>query len=262
MASILVLMLITAVVTIVGGGGMYLLYLKTRPKKVSWIAKVYQVGDGIRKLKDKDGNPILEDLKMSDLKPFSTDVLEKVEKGPGLTVYRLVKLNKPTSEVTADCVEYWGPNRKEVSVLFDGGNCTLMKKGYNRNAGEAIFTPLAFDRVNMINSQMALRKDRLRKEKDILQAITPWVIAGICMLSLLAISYVMTDGFLEMHKEQAKIEVYAADKMVEAATIYREAIANLNFNQKVNKVESFKGNDELVEAGQQLGLVRPPPSIE
>ena len=73
----------------------------------------------------------------------------------------------------------------------------------------------------MIKGEMAIRKDRLRKEKDILQAITPWIVAGICMLGLITIVYMTVDGYVEISENNERAAKYQSDKIVEAATIMK-----------------------------------------
>lgn len=197
MVNLVGLVIATAVVCIVGGIGGYFIWLKTRPKKEIWHARVYQLSDGIRSPRMAKGE-IVGNLKLQDLRPYAMDILEKVEKEKGIVVYYLQKLNKTTPAVESDVVEYWGEGKKEVSVLLDKGGCTLLKKGYDKESGEAIFDPLPHSRINLIKSEMAVRKNRLQKEKDILQAITPWIVAGICMLGLVAIAYVQVDGFIQV----------------------------------------------------------------
>lgn len=204
--GILGIVIATALITIVGGGIGYFLYLKTRPKKETWIAEVYQIGEGIREPKlNKKGEPITP-IKLNDLRPYALDTLEKIDKEPGITIYRLQKLNKTTPAVTGDVVDYWGEGKKKVVVLLHKGGCTLLKKGYDNSSGEIIFNPLPHSRINIIKEEMAIRKDRLHKEKDILQAITPWIIAGICMLGLVALAYVMIEGFITISENIQRVE--------------------------------------------------------
>ena len=96
----------TVIFMCAGGGLGYLIFLKTRPKKETWNARIYQLGEGVREPKrDKEGK-IITDIKLQDLKPYGKDILEKVEKGKGITVWRLQKLNKTTPAVEGDVVEY------------------------------------------------------------------------------------------------------------------------------------------------------------
>ena len=209
MVNFLYIILATIFVTIVGGGIAYLIYVQTRPKKEVWKAKVYQLGEGVTPPKtDKDGN-ILSDISLKDLIPYARDKLEKVEKAHGVIIYRLQKLNKATPAVESGVVDYWGKDYKEVNVLLHKGGCTLLKKGYDFVGGGLIFNPLSHSRINLIKSEMAIRKDRLQKEKDILQAITPWVVAGIMALALVAIAYVMISGFVKISDNlESSVEKY------------------------------------------------------
>jgi hypothetical protein len=219
--------LIIAVTVIVGlgGGGFYILWLMTRPPKMTWNALVYQLGEGIKPTpKDANGNiiPNLVNLKLSDLNPYCKDVIERIEKAKGITIYRLQMLNKVTPTVTQDCVDYWGPKDKQVSVLIDGDTCTILKKGFDR-AGGIIFSPMPHDRSNMIREEMSIAEERLKKPKDILEAITPWVITGICMLSLVAMSYFMGNAWIESSKHIEAGEKYNADIQLQSAKLYSQA---------------------------------------
>ena len=189
----------TVIVTIIGGGAGYLIWLKTRPKKQAWRAKVYQLSEGIREedIKDNDGN-VITSLKLKELKPYHKDVVERIVKEHGMVVFRLQKLNKVIDCVNESDVEYWGEGKSEVSVLIDKGSCTLLKKGYDFERGQIIYNPLPHSRINVIKSEISIRKERIQKEKDILQAITPWIVTGVCVLGLIAIAYVLINGFVEV----------------------------------------------------------------
>jgi len=197
MVNILLTIVITAVIAVVGGGMAYPVWLKTRPKKETWNAKVYQLGQGVREPVKKNGK-IVSKLRIADLKPYATDTLEKIEKKDGTTIYRLKKLNKVTPAVEGDIVDYWGKDNKEVSVLMTNSGCTLLKRGYDKSSGEMLFDPIPHSRINLIKGELAVRKERYQQEKDILQAITPWIVAGMTMLALVAISYIMISGFIEI----------------------------------------------------------------
>jgi len=210
MGLVLNAILITLGVTVIGGGGMFLLYLRTRPKKETWDAYIYGLGQGVSKPVVKNGK-VVSKLELKDLRAISTDVLEKIEQGPGLTTYRLQKANKVTSQVTNEIVEYWGEGKRTVNLLHLDGEYTFLKKGYDTETGKAIFRPLPNNTINMIKSEMALRKERLTKEKDILQAITPWIVFGIGMLGLVAVMYVGIGGAIEI----AEINERSTENMLE-----------------------------------------------
>ena len=196
--GLLGIIVISVIVAVVGGGGGYLIWLFTRPKKETWVAKVYQLGKGVREpIKDNKGN-IISNLKVQDLIPFAKDILFKIDKEHGTTYYELQKLKKTTPAPEDGTVDYWGKGKKEVLVLFQKDGCTLLKKGYDKTTGEVIFDPLPHSRVNIIKGEMGLRKDRLHTSKDILTAITPWIIAGICIVGLIGISYIQSEAYIKV----------------------------------------------------------------
>jgi len=203
--GIFLAVIITAVIGIISVAVGYFIWLKTRPKKETWHARIYVMSEGVKRniLKDKKGN-IISDIKLNDLKPYGKDVLEKIDKAPGITLYRLQKLNKTTPEVTNDCVDYWGKDNREVSVLYHNDTCTLLGKGYDTDSGKVIFKPMPHSRINMMKGEMAIRKDRLRKEKDILQAISPWIVGAMVILGCISIAYIMISGFIEISDNLAQ----------------------------------------------------------
>ena len=205
----------SALVFIAGGAIGYFIWLKTRPKKQTWVARVYQVGEGIRPpTLDKKGN-IISDLKLQDLRPLGIDVLEKIERGPGnQTLYRLQKLKKITPAPEADSVEFWGTEKREVSVLMLKDGCTILKKGYDGATGQIIFDPLPHSRTNIIKSELTERKGRLQQEKDILTAITPWFVAAICMFGLVTVSYVQISGYIEISENLLEGQQAIADALL------------------------------------------------
>jgi len=205
MVNLFLVIPITIGVSIVGLGLGYWIYTATRPKKMTWNAKVYQLGEGvIPPQKDNKGN-IISNIQLRDLRPYTLDILERVEKDKGITIYRLVKLNRTTPQVTGDCIEFWGRDIKpEVSVLLEQESCTLLKKGYDRS-GIKVFRPLAYDRVNMVKNEIAIRTERLNKEKDILQALAPYVVIAVSMVALIGIAFLVIKGLTEMSKTQKEM---------------------------------------------------------
>ena len=223
------IIVVTIIVIGIGGGGFALLWKLTRPPKMNWKARVYQLGEGVKPpIKGRDGK-IVSDVKLCDLRPYTIDIIEKIEKAPGITIYRLVKLNKTVPAVTNDCVDYWGEKNKEVTVLIDGESCTLLKKGYDVAAG-VVFSPMPYERTTMIKSEMAIRKDRLRKEKDILQAITPWIVAGICMLGLCSIAWIMVDGNIEISENNKLAAEAQGEAQVKSANILAAGMKGQIYN--------------------------------
>ena len=211
MVSLVMIVLITGLVAFIGGGAGYLFYLKTRPKKQTWKARVYQLGDGeIPPTKDRNGN-LLRKIKLRSLIPFAKDTIELQQRKNQQDIYRLQGLKKTVPAVTSGVVEYWGEGQKEVSVLMQENSCTLMKKGYDIETGEVIFDPLPYPRMTLIKQEITERKTRISDNKDILQAIAPWIIVGILMLSTIAITYINISGYIEVaNKQQETVEVHAS----------------------------------------------------
>ena len=192
------IIVITSIVAIVGGGGGYLIWVLTRPKKETWIAKVYQLSKGVREPEIDDKGKIISSLKLQDLRPYSMDILHKIDKEHGTTFYQLQKLKKITPAPEDGTVDYWGKGKKEVSVLYSKDGCTLLRKGYDKNIGDIIFDPLPHSRVNIIKGEMGLRQNRLHEKKDILEAISPWIVAGIIIMGLIGISYIQAEAYIKV----------------------------------------------------------------
>lgn len=185
------------VVLAIGGGFMYFFWIATRPKKMTWNAKVYQLSDGmIAPERDRKGN-IISKIQLNELKPYTEDVIEKIDKKSGATHYWLQRMKKATPVVTADCVEVWGNKKKEVRVLLEGDTVTLIKSGYDNKTGQQIFKPMPHDRINMIKTETDERKSRIENTKDILAQLTPYVVTGIAILGLVAIVYFQVQGAIK-----------------------------------------------------------------
>lgn len=204
---------------ILGGAFGYLFWLFTRPKKMTWEARVWQLSDAQKDIKLDN----LHSWSLQDMKPYTKDILEQVEPEPGAVIHRLRKLDKTCPKPSAGTVEKWG-DIPEVNVLFHQGSCTLLQKAYDKKSGQMLFSPISYETTTMIQHQIITRKAKLQREKDILQSITPWIVTGIAMLALVACAYIMTQGWLTMTDKIAESQRYHDDKSVESANIFREAL--------------------------------------
>lgn len=241
---------IMGVLLLIGVGFGYWFWLKFKPKKQTWRAKIYQVGDGIQpRIKDKHGNWI-SDIRLRDLRCHGIDTLERTEQEKGIVIYKLLKLNKTTPEVTADCVDYWGEKDKEVSVLMQGENCTLLKKGYD-NASNMIFRPLPYDKVNMIINQMSIRKDRLQKDKNLLSEILPYITIVISLLTLIGLAYLNGQAFVTISENNKEALKTNDEALIKASENYKEGLLTYGAVQK-----------EQIILGNQDNPTPPPPLIE
>jgi hypothetical protein len=193
------------VLTIFGGGGGYLIWLKIKPKKETYLAYIYQITEGKRFAKDKNGK-IVGEVELKDLRPFSTDVLEKVDEDKGITRYRLQKLGKPTNAISSNTVENWGPKKKIVRVLYHEGNCTLLECGYDEKTGQQIYNPVPYDRINQMKDEMHERKSRFQKDsKSVLEAVLPYVAILGAFVMIFSIAYLMTNGLITMSETLEKV---------------------------------------------------------
>ena len=215
--GILIIAVIAFVIMSLGGGIFYLIWIMTRAKKMTWNAWVYQLGDGIVPLKKEVDGKVQALYKLSDLKPYTTDVVEKVDKKSGATHYWMNRLKKAVPVVTADCVEVWGDKKKWVRILLEGDTCTLLKSAYDRKYAEQIFRPMPHERINMIKTEMDERNERIHNTKDILAQITPFITIGISLLALVVCVYFVT---------QASIRI--AELTFDASELMEGAIGDFN----------------------------------
>lgn len=245
--GLLTVVILTVVVMVVGGGLGYFLYVRTSEKKIAWTAFCYQLGEGVRdaKVDPRTGLP-LSDLKLQDLRPYMKDVLVRIDKEHARTVHKLERLNMTTNAVNADMVDVWTAQDKFVHVLVHGDTATVLKKGYDKKTGNVIFQPMPRERMDLIKSEILIKKDRLKKEKDILQAITPWIVTGICILGLVSITYFTSNSHLKASENQAAADKYSADKNLEAAETYRNALGSLG--KSVNRANDVLSSPHVVDA--------------
>lgn len=233
MVSIFTFIVILFATLFIGGGGGLLLWYGTRPKKLSWIANVYQVGEGIKSIdKDKLGRPI-QPFELKDLIPYIRDILVREDEAEGITFYSLKKLRLTCSAVTADMVENWG-KQKEVDVLLDGSTATVMKRGYDAKTGTEVFRPMPRERIELIKSELTIKKNRRQQKKDLLAALALPIMIGFAVFAILGSVFLAVQGWEESNKIRAQIQAESDEAMVLASQNYREgavavadAVANL-----------------------------------
>lgn len=212
--TIIMIVVIGFIVLAIAGGFAFWIYLSMRPKKMTWKAKIYQIGDGEIKYLDK--------YRLGDLKTYTEDIIEKIDKKNGATHYWLQKMKKAVPVVTADCVEVWGPNKKEVKVLLQEDTCTLLKAGYDKNIGEIIFRPTDHDRINMIKTELSERKERIQNQKDILAALAPYFAISAALIALVIAIYIIVQGALESaenNREGSALVASSVNKLSDAMLI-------------------------------------------
>ncbi len=231
--SIVIASVIGFVILAIGGGAGYWFFIASRPTKMTWKAFVYQVGDGIIESEIRKGKKIVS-YRLSDLKEYTLDVVEKIDKKNSATYYWLQKLKKPTPVVTADCVEVWGPKQKYVRILLEQDSCTILKSGYDRLTGKVLFRPMPHDRISMIKTEMSERKDRIDNTKDVLAQITPFIVVGVSMLALGIIGYFFAQASIHQSDTMLEIQESGEAHQTALADKYLMALSG-NFSQTQNR---------------------------
>lgn len=188
----------------------YWFYLKTRNKKITYQAHIFEASGSMNPIIDENGKRI-DSEELASLKPYAIDVIERLEKGKGLTIYRLVRHNKVVPEVKAENIVYWGKDKKIVYVIKDGDDFTLLRSGLDKSS-RLIFQPIPYDRSNMLLNQMEIKRDKFRKEKDVFSAVTPWIVAMMVMIGMIGASYLFAQGWVKSSESLAA----ATEKMATA----------------------------------------------
>ena len=252
MFNITVLIISIVLVIGLGGGVAFLIFFKFKPKRKSWYADCYRVGDGeVPPPKDKDGN-FIHPLSLKELRPYSKDVIEKQELKKGVINYKLKKLQLMTPEVKPEHEEFWGEEKSQVSVLMDGESCRLMTKGYDVKSGTIIFVPTPADQLNLIKGEIIDRQSRLADEATTMQAITPWIVTGICMVALIVIVYLQGKAYIETAEINQVTMGEATRAGVEISKINQDTI------YQTQNIKPTKGLEEPA----QMETEPPPPEIE
>jgi len=208
------------------------IWTKTRKKKKTWNARIWMVGEGIRKYKVDSSGDKMSNIKLSDLRPYAKDILVKEELDKGITSYHLMTLNKSCPAVTSDVEHSWGKGEKEVNVLFDGDSCTLLKNGYDRSTGEAIWQPLSYDRINSLKNDIEIRRSRIRKNKDILMALMPYITIVMALMVILGFGYFAFDTTTKVSKEITKQEEMRVQAIDKQTTEFKDMMITISNNLK------------------------------
>jgi len=229
------------------GGAGYLIYIKSRSKKQKWTAYIYQLGAGVREenYKDKNGK-ILGNLKLKDLKPYAKDVLVKEQLAHGVTTHTLKRLGITTNTVTADMVEVWG-KEKFVRVLIVENTATILKVGYDKDFGETVFRPEKREKVEHMTSEMNLQNERYKPEKDILTAISPWIIALIICGTLLGSIYIGGEAGVKISDNIAKSNEQSLAVQLQLVEMMNQTVsANIKLIQEGERQRIIKEQEKII----------------
>jgi hypothetical protein len=187
---------------------------------MTWHARVYTISDTSKLIVDETGRPIYS---IKDLRPYMTDVIEKIHY-KHRDIYRLQKLNKTVPAVDNEAVQTWG-GKKIIDVLMHNDTATILKSGYDITTGQRLFNPVNYDDQNMIKNEIAVRKARIKKEKNILEAVMPYIAILGGFLFVIAVVYMNVELNTSMNDHEYKMKQEFADTDVEIAKINREAMA-------------------------------------
>ena len=215
-------LIIIALIVIVGGGIGLFFWFKSRKNKKVWIARCYQKSQGLISHKLNKG-----DIQLNELIPYAKDKIERIEYTDGRKIYRLMHLNLTIQEITADSVENWGKT-KEVNVLVEEDQATILKKGYDNNLAKTVWKPMPRERVEMIKSEMTIKLKRVQQEKSFLASVIPFITIGISFLALFAISYFLGQTFVEMSENLMNGMEDFADSQLDIAKEYSNVIEKID----------------------------------
>lgn len=245
MVNVLSIFLTVLIVSGLGGGLAYIVWLKTRRPKETYRARVYQLSGAVRTWKKENGA-----LRLEDLKEYRTDTIDKITQGKQV-VYRLQGLNLPVPYIESRLAERWG-NERWVSVLVNNGQATLLDKGFDIESGKALFRPIPVDDTNLIIQQSQMRKDRNRESKGLLQSVMPWIGFGIIIMGTIAIVAIVVGGLKDINEKNT------------AALERTNAIMEETSKQWLNTAQLLIGRQQQLtppEAGK-VNEDKAPPSIE
>jgi len=235
--NVALLLFVILGILILGGGGTFLVFWLNRPRRQTWNARVWQLGEGVRPPIKNSKGQIISDIKKQDLKPFMQDILQKKDIAPGVTRYELVKMGKPTPAVTNDVVDYWGPKNKWIDCLILNDSITLLRKGYDKESGEVLFDPLTYDRKMMLSTEMTMRKDRLEEKKGLLEKLALYITIVVLILGMVAVSYFQGDSAIKV-----------SENNLEAAKLYQTKWPNANGNNPVDDRPIKQEQPPLIDA--------------
>ena len=208
----------------------YFIWVKTRGKKLSWVAFIWQESDAkFSVFKKKEGILNAEisveegAKKLSRLQLYARDVLIRDERSKGNVIFRLVSLNKTVGEPTPDTITVMPNVGKVVNVMYKGDTCTLLRNGYDSESGEKIWQPLPYDRYNALKNDMGIQLERVQQRKDLLAQLLPYVAIVIAFMAIIGLGYMAGSSQVKVAKENRVAAEMLADAYLQSAELYRDA---------------------------------------
>jgi len=221
MVNVLGLLLVTTVPMIIAVIGGYFLWVKLRPKKMSWVAFIYKQSDAKFRTGQNDKN--VGGLTLNNLDFYGRDVVVRDEASRGRILFRLVSLNKTVPEPTPECVRYIPKVGRVVDVLLKGETCTLLRAGYDASAGVKVWNPLPYDTYTALKNDMSIQLERIQSRKDLLAQLAPYVVMILGFMVVMGLGYMGSSGMIKIAEENGKATEMQSDAFVKAAQLYRDA---------------------------------------
>lgn len=241
MNLILSSILITLAVLAVGGSAGYILWIKMRPKKETWVAEVWEASDTIQRYPRNKEGEIISKMKLRDMRFLGFDTYEKVIKKQQ-EVYRLQKIKKSAGPVLSGTT-YRRGGKTFVRIIKIGETYTTFKAGYSEDIGKAIIKPMPYSRMNLIETNIIEKESRQKEKKSTLEALTPWVVTGMLAFSIVAIAYFTGGAFIKISQSQAKTMREVSDSLgnytTQLANVQAVNIELLRLQQKKDMQEGL-----------------------
>jgi len=203
MAMSMIGTIIAGVILFGAMGAAYFIFLKSRPKKITWDAKIFERSGSMENYVTKDGKK-MDAIPTESIRLIGTDIIEKVDMGKGLSPYRLQKYNAPIPEILAKHTQILPNGRKEVWVLKDGESFSLMTPGVDQES-RMVFRAADYDLSNMMLNQYHIKMSRLAHKKDTAKALMSLIGIIIVCAALVACAYSIGGAWTESLQSQEKI---------------------------------------------------------
>lgn len=211
----------------------YWFYIKSRPKKETYHAEIYEEVGKVSPLFDNDGKQV-DCIPINSLKLVSIDVIDKIEVGKGLSPYRLVKANESISEIRGEHLTNMPDGKRKVHVLKKGVSYTLMTYGTDP-VGRLVFRPLPYSVSTMLLHNYHLKKTRNQDTKDHVKMLLALAMVITVMFGMIGMAYFLGQAWM---KSAEQINLMNKDNI--AAEKARIAFYQSTYGSVPNKVNAFQ----------------------
>lgn len=216
----------------------YFIFIKSRPKKVTWNARIFERSGSMEDYVTKDGK-VIDAIPTESLRLIGTDIVEKVDMGKGLSPYRLQKYNAPLPEILAKHTHILPSGQREVWVIKDGESFSLLTPGVDKSS-RMVFRAADYDLSNMMLNQYHIKLNRLAHKKDTAKALMSLIGIIIVCAALVACAYSIGGAWtesLENQKEIAKINEEASNNIQEGLIEIGKSVQGLGCMQSEIKTD-------------------------